>query len=127
MGRLYLETDHILGQHGNRVPDAGLSIDPDRIAVQDVRAGDLPGVVEREEGQFALKHDERFGLRGIAVPMRRDIRAPDHHVEEAMGVVVHAGMEVVVGAKARRLARAVNEGGERGRSSTAAQETSLPG
>ena len=44
----------MLGQNGKAVPDAGLNIDPDRIAPQDVGTDDLPGVVEREERQLAL-------------------------------------------------------------------------
>ena len=47
---------------------------------RDVRAGYLLGIVECEEGQFPFQHDERFGLRRIAVPMRRDVGA--HHVQE---------------------------------------------
>jgi hypothetical protein len=61
----------------------------------------------KRDGTF--QHDERFGLRGIAVPMRRDVRAPDHHVQEPMGVVVHARVEIVISAQSRRLAGALNE------------------
>jgi hypothetical protein len=77
--------------------------------------GDLPGVVEREKRQFALQHQERLRLRRIAVPVGCDVRAPDHHVQESMRVVLNAGMEIVVGPKARRLARALDEGAEKGR------------
>src|ERR1017187_5386553 len=45
---LHLETDYVSGQDGNRVPDAGLNIDSDRIAAQDVGAGNMTGVVESE-------------------------------------------------------------------------------
>jgi hypothetical protein len=44
----------MFGQDGDRVPDAGLNIDSECIAAQDVSAGYLPSVVESEECQFAL-------------------------------------------------------------------------
>jgi hypothetical protein len=40
------------------VPDAGLNIDSKSIAAQDAGAGDLPGVVESEEDQFALQYQK---------------------------------------------------------------------
>jgi hypothetical protein len=91
------------------VPDAGLNINPDRIASQRYSADDLPGVVESEERQFTLQHDKRLGLRRIAVPMRRDLRTLDHHVQEPMGVIFHAGMEIMFHAEARGLACAFDE------------------
>jgi hypothetical protein len=76
----------MVGQYGDGVPDARLNIDAKRISAQDVGAGDLARVVEREERQFALKHQKGFRLRRIAVPMGRDVRTLDHHIEESMGV-----------------------------------------
>lgn len=99
-------------QHCQRVPNAGLNIDAKRIASQDVDVGYLPGVVEREERQFAVQHDESFGLRGIAVPMRSDVSSPDHHVQKPMRIVFHARVEVVIRPQSRRLARALDEGGD---------------
>jgi hypothetical protein len=96
-------------QDDDGVPDAGLNINPDRIASQRYSADDLPGVVESEERQFTLQHDKRLGLRRIAVPMRRDVRALDHHIQESVGVIFHAGMEIVIDPQARGLARAFDK------------------
>jgi hypothetical protein len=40
------------------------------------------------------------------VAVRGDVGAFDHHVEEAVGIVFHAGVEVVIGSEARGLAGA---------------------
>src|ERR1019366_3516008 len=58
--RLHLETDDMLGQHRNGVPDAGLNIHAACIAAQHENVGDSPGVVERVEPEFALQHQERL-------------------------------------------------------------------
>ena len=112
---LDLKADNMVGQYGDGVPDAGLNVDAKRIAAQGVGAGDLPCVIEGEKCQLALQHQERLRLRRVAVPMRGDVRTLDHHIEESMGVVLHAGVEIVVGPQARRLARALNQREEEGR------------
>ena len=66
----------MLSEYGYGVPDTGLNIDSDCIAAEDDGGGDLPGVVEGEERQLARKHQKRLGLGRIAVPVRRDVRAP---------------------------------------------------
>src|ERR1700755_268473 len=91
------------------MPDTWLNVDPDRVPAQDVSADDLSGIVEDEERKLALQHDERLRLRGITVPMRGDVRPLDHHVEESMGIIVHARVEVVIRPQARRLAGALNQ------------------
>jgi hypothetical protein len=96
------------------MPDARLDIDSVCIAAKNVNAGDLPSIIEDEECQFTLKHQERLGLGRITVTVGCDVGATDHHAQEPMRVIVHAGMEVVIGAQPRRLARPLNQGENEG-------------
>jgi len=91
------------------MPDARLNVNPDGVAPQNVGAGDLPGIIKDEERELAFEDDEGFRLRGIAMPVRGDVRSAKHHVQEAMGIIVRACVEVVISAQARRPARALNQ------------------
>jgi len=96
-------------ENGDCVPDARWNVDTCGIASQNVRGGDSSGVVECEECELTVKDQKGFRLGRIAVPMGRNVRAPDHHVQEPVRVLVHAGVKIMVHPQPGSLARAFDE------------------
>jgi hypothetical protein len=88
------------------VPDAGLDIDSYQVSTDYMCAGDAARVVESEKRNFAVEDEERFGFGRIEVAVRGDVGAFDHHVEEAVWIIFHAGVKIVIGSEAGGLAGA---------------------
>ena len=65
----------------------------------------LKYVIEDKDRHLPVQNQERFGLGRLQMAMRSNIGAPHHHIQEAMRIVLHGRMEVVIDAKSRRAAR----------------------
>ena len=57
---LHLEADNMLRQHDRCVPVAGLNINADCVAPENICLRNSPVAIEREERQFALQYQERL-------------------------------------------------------------------
>ena len=99
-----------------RLPrDISEQIDAHGRAAERLNGVDCAVLVKSEDRRAALQHEKGFGLGRIAVTMRGDIGPFQHHVQETVRVVLGAGVEVVIGAPPRRLARPLQQRGDQSR------------
>ncbi|VTL98023.1 Uncharacterised protein [Pseudomonas aeruginosa] len=72
---------------------------------------DLTVLGEQQQAEAPLEYDQRLGLAGIQVPVRRDVGVRLEPYGHAMAGLFHM-MEVMVLAAARRIARGDSQLGE---------------
>ena len=77
---------------------------------KDPAVDDFAVVIENQERNFSRQYEERFRLGRIEMPVRRDVRAPQHDIQEPVRVFLHAAVEIVIHPQSGRLARAFDEG-----------------
>src|SRR5271165_4491268 len=67
-------------------------------------AGNPSSIVKDKKRQFASQNQKGFRFWRIQMPMRRDVRPAQHHIEKAVRIVLQRRMKIVVDAPPGRLA-----------------------
>ena len=111
--RFHFIANRHVGQHHQGMPDPRREINPHTgivwpvhwVSRQPQPLQHLALFIKDQESDFSLQHEERFGFRRLRVPVRGEIGSPAHHVQEAVQVGIHRGMEIVVHPSTGRFLR----------------------